>query len=343
MTTISYFTQGATIINYASEVFSYISSNAPNQPNRTVIEDVSEKLGISRAAIAGAMAEENNDYLGKKSLNDAADWWALHNITITDIESFSDSDLIALVTVPVNVIDTRSHNEWANNYAAYLATGLDTTTLDIPGWKYFIKHHLPVLADLGPGNFRMATAISLLLEHPVEAEMLGLGFYRTDYAKLANDIINDTTGLTAKLYGLMIKEADTWYRDHRAYGDEWDSLPQEINDALYITYTNIGRENMQKGYDISTDKGHTPYEPIPAVSPGGGLDHLNNAAKIANAIHVADYGQVSFVPDAATWQQQARQRDNKGTAIREGLLNLRPFAIEDGNYTSGVLGSVLAL
>jgi len=330
MTTISYFTQGATTTTYSSGVLSYVSSTDPLQPNKTVIEDVSDKLGVSRTAIAGAMAEENHAYV-TESWQAWYDLYALSDLGPGTLAVAAAAYVVggwtaAMAVVTVDALDTRDHADWAELYAA--VAGQDR--IYTPEEKLLN----PMLGDLGKGNVNMLTAIRLLTTYSGQAASLGIDVtaYTSDYAKLADNLVNDTTGLTAKLYGLMIKEADQWYRDHGAYGSDWNNLPQEIKDALYITYTNIGRAGMEKGYNNSTGNGTVPYEPLPAVGTGGGLNHLNNAAAIAAAIGVTDYGGASFVQDAAGWREQAKRNDELGIATREALLNLRPFAIVDGNY-----------
>ena len=141
----------------------------------------------------------------------------------------------------------------------------------------------------------------------------------------------------------MIREADQWYRAHNAYGADWDSIPQEIKDALYVTYVNLGPGQMQSRYDEATaNVTNGFYEPLPAVGTGGGTNHLANAYDIAIALGVNDYAgsgggtnQIIFIGDTSTWLLLAKQETDQGSAVREALIKLRPFVVMDGSYEGG--------
>ncbi|MDO9107227.1 MAG: SdrD B-like domain-containing protein [Methylovulum sp.] len=298
------------------------------------VTNTANVLGVSAAAIAGAMAEENNDYWHKQTLNDLSDDYALSGVDPSIVAAE------ALILGPVNALaisawqvlfGTRTHDQWAADYAA---VGGDTGYA--PSLMDKILH--PVYMDLGYGNFKMSTAIRLVQENASNTN-LGLGIYTNNYAQLAEDLVNPDNGVTAKLYGLMIREADQWYRDHNAYVADWDTLPQEIKDALYVTYVNLGPTQMQTRFNETTFNGTYLYEPLPAVGTGGGTNHLYNAYDIANAIGVTDYAgsgsganQLIFVSDAGSWLLIAKQDTDQGAAYREALIKLRPFAVEDGDY-----------
>ncbi|MDO9105746.1 MAG: cadherin-like domain-containing protein [Methylovulum sp.] len=172
-----------------------------------------------------------------------------------------------------------------------------------------------------------------------DAERVGINVdaYTSDYALLAKHLVNDIGNLTAKLYAVMIKEADDWFTPHNAYGSDWATLQQEIKDALYVTYTNIGKDGMEDLYQTSTAgaaqvDGKPFYEPLPAAGTGGGVNHLVNAFDIGSVIGVDGYGTVSFVSARDAWAQIALQNTETGLAYREALVKLRPFAVEDGSY-----------
>lgn len=65
--------------------------------------------------------------------------------------------------------------------------------------------------------------------------------------------------MVVNFYALMMKEAEQWFVDHQAYGEDWDTLPQEIKDALYVTYSNLGRAAMEQLYQDGTAKGTIPF------------------------------------------------------------------------------------
>lgn len=100
---------------------------------------------------------------------------------------------------------------------------------------------------MGPANIKLATAIRLIQQVCSESQTLGLDVYATDYAALAREMVKSDSNVTAKITGLMIKEADEWYvKDHQAYGNQWLNLPQEFRDALYVTYFNLGPNALQE-------------------------------------------------------------------------------------------------
>ncbi|WP_292556451.1 calcium-binding protein [Methylobacter sp.] len=338
---ITYLTIDVQTEIYDPEVYTYVTS----QVNIKAIDLVFDNLGISKTSVAGAMVEENDGY-GQSLLdtnyikNLLSDYYALSAADPAQftarMSEFQDP-LVGLSTAAlefgVNLLPDarRTHTKWAALYAQVKDqpdTGLD-------GVDKFLN---PVLMDMGKANIKLATAIRLIEEHGSDALLIGIDVagYSNNYARLADNLVNDTTGLSAKLYGLMIKEADTWYTapEHNAYGADWATLPQEIKDALYITYTNLGQDAMEQRFKETTVNGTFPYEPLPASGTGGGLNHLSNSLAIATAIGVTDYGQVNFVSGSVGWIQKAQQHDDTGLAIREALFKLRPFVVEDGNYSN---------
>jgi len=319
---------------YGTGAFAYITD--PNQ--KKAINETANTLNISAAAIAGAMAEESNGYWNDETINFLSDKYALSGADPSAVAAdvLLYGPVLALAKFAAQgAFGTRTHEQWVADYAAVGGdTGYAPSTMDK------ILH--PVYMDLGYGNFKMSTAIRLVQKN-AGAFGLGLEQYTNDYAKLAADLANPESDATAKLYGLLIKEADTWFTsaEHHAYGADWATLPQEIKDALYVTYVNLGPAKMQEVFDATTTNG-APYEPLPAAGSGGGINHLYNAYDIAEAIGVTDYAgsgsganQLIVVSDASSWLQIAKQDTDQGAAYREALIKLRPFAVVDGSYDGG--------
>lgn len=333
MTTLAYFSGTATTKTYNGKAFEYLSLIG----NINAIKDVNEKLGISETAIAGAMAEESDAY---RNIPDfffhvASDNYALSAADQDDYVARMDELVAAGLTeeqaldvanaeLAANLLRPRTHQQWAADYA-------QTQGHEDEWGSTSDKLSHPTLIDLGEGNFKMATAIRLIQIYPAEAALLGLDIYANNYANLANAIVDSNSGVTAKLYGLMIKEADDWFIAHNAYGADWATLPTEIKDALYVTYVNLGPTAMQKRFEETTPNG-APYEPLPGPNETGGLNHLRNAAVIGTAIGVESYGDVEFKTSATEWAQAALEDTDTGLAYREALAKLRPFAMEDGSY-----------
>lgn len=233
MSTIFYFSSVSKEY-YGAKALDYIGD--PEQ--KIIINGAASIIGISAAAIAGAMAEENNDYWNKETLNYLSDKYALSGADTSAVAA--DVLLLGLEGALAKfagqtVFGTRTHEQWAADYAAVGDNGYAPSLMDK------ILH--PVYMDLGYGNFKMATAIRLVQDN-AGTSGLGLDQYTNNYAKLAADLVNPASDITAKLYGLMIKEADKWYTDRNAYGSDWATLPQEIKDALYVTYVNLGPAKM---------------------------------------------------------------------------------------------------
>ncbi|MHB9119164.1 MAG: putative Ig domain-containing protein [Burkholderiales bacterium] len=327
--TIAYFTHSTINRNYDARAFGYIAEPNIIQP---AILNTAQSLGISAAAIAGAMAEENHAFLQEEFLQKGLDFYAQSNASpqtfLSDVTQYGL--VFALAKLPFNVaLGNRSHAEWAADYAA-----IQNTADDPHGATDKLLH--PSLIDLGPANFKMATAIRLLNDprRQTEVTALGLDSYKNRYDLLATDIVRSDSSLTAKLYGLMIKEADEWFVGKQAYGNQWGALPQTFKDALYVTYTNFGKKLIEQKYNEQIALGQ-PYEPLPAEGAGGGINHLANALQIGAAIGSTGYGQdVIAVRSSAELVNAAKASNESGLAYRYALKNLKPVALIGLDYTA---------
>ncbi|MBZ0093103.1 MAG: hypothetical protein K8F27_12905, partial [Sulfuricellaceae bacterium] len=325
---VAYFTNNTINRNYDARAFGYIAEPNIIQP---AILNAAQSLGISAAAIAGAMAEENHAYLQEETLQKGLDFYAKSNASpqafLSDVTQYGL--VFALAKLPVNfALGNRSHAEWAADYAA-----IQSTADDPHGLTDKLLH--PSLIDLGPANFKMATAIRLLNDPKRQADVtaLGLDSYKTHYDLLAADLIDPQNGLTAKLYGLMIKEADEWFVGKQAYGNQWGSLPQTFKDALYVTYTNFGKKLIEQKYsELAPGQA---YEPLPAEGTGGGINHLANTLQIGAAIGSTGYGQdVIKIPSTTELVNAAKASNDSGLAYRYALKNLKPVALIGLDYTA---------
>ncbi|MEN6587219.1 MAG: calcium-binding protein, partial [Sulfuricella sp.] len=326
MSTASYLV-AATNEHYSS-AWAFIGSDF----QKSAILDVAQLLGVSAGAIAGAMAEENHAYANSKFLNDSLDKYALSGVS--PVQFAVD---VATLGLPVTLgkhaveyqLSTRTHAEFAADYA--VAGGMaDEPYSDVEK----VLH--PVLVDMGPANIKLATAIRLINKYVSESQTLGLDVYATDYAALARDLVSPLSDVTAKIAGLMIKEADQWFvsRDHQAYGDQWFNLPQEFKDALYVTYFNFGPKLLQKKYDdfVQANPGKT-YEPLPAMGTGGGMNHLLNIRQIGAAIGDASYGDGTLtITD--NFLSEAKENSASGQAYRYALSKLRWVALPGLDYSA---------
>ncbi|MBX5732388.1 hypothetical protein ISD83_30605 [Pseudomonas aeruginosa] len=289
-------------------------------------------LKISAAAIAGAMAEESNSYFQSEIFQKLLDDYAISGVDPEKI--FADvSDLGVLGVVNKYAaefyLSRRTHQEFLDDYE-YL---YDNKGLDEHGAVAKIRH--PVLVDLGRGNFKLATAITLLrayyAEHPSD-DPLELKGYSNAYDRLAADIVESSSDVVAKLYGLMIREAEEWFVSKSAYGDDWKNLSQEFKDALYVTYVNFGRPLMEDLYEKSARKGKLVYEPQPALTTGGGTNHLLNARELGSILGIPSYGEGISSWSGEELSAVAARSDAMGLAARYTLQEMRYVVLPGLGY-----------
>lgn len=325
MATVTYLTKATNEV-YSESAFSYISRSAVlNSINLT-----SAASGISAGAIAGAMAEESTAF---GISDEALDKYAQSGIDATEaaislIPVLNDPErlLLWLADNSLKLATTkRTHEQWRVDYEAVKNFTAKPSNTD--------KVFHPALIDAGKGNFKIATAIDIVLNYAAKPEyaILGLTGYLNDYEKLVSDLLEPAGELTAKLYGLYMKEyAEPFFtipsernNYEPAYAGQWESLPQTFRDALLVTYTNLGEAKIRELMK-------TPYEPQPALTTGGGMNHLLNAKAIGDAIGVDGYGD--DVLGVETFAAIASQDNDAGLAARYALINLRYVALEGINY-----------
>lgn len=289
---LAYYSTPATI--YSNGALSFVA----NQDQQ--ISDIAVVLGVGAGAIAGAMAEEHHVYLTRYPadlLLDAQVQDRLRSHTVVELGydlAGGDSDAIP-----------------ANTLAKYL-------------W--------PVLSDVGPANVKIATAIGLIQRHANQHPELGLQQYLSRYDLIVEHLISGTNSLTSKIFGLMIKEAQEWYVSKSAYGSDWNALPQEFKDALYVTYVNFGRKEMEEKF-VQWDG--RPYEPMPGFGVAGGMDHLANAQELGTRLGIVGYGSgVGQLSDPAAFIAAAEEASASGMAYRYALLKLRPVVLFDLDYNA---------
>lgn len=322
MATVTYLTS-ASNETYSGDAFGYITARAVD------VLEASSILNISAGAIAGAMAEENSAY----------DWqdWVLDQYAVLNIwasanldafrEALDQGESEAEAWLAANTdgaSSRRTHEQWQADFDAVQADA-NPSKLD--------KLLHPSLIDVGPANFKIATAIGLVIEYANKYPALGLGVYLNDYALLVDHLTKEDNPLTAKLYGLYLKEkAESFFKDNGAYGGQWDSLPQTFRDALLVTYTNRGEQSMLAAKKALYDDKGLPYEPQPGLTDSGGMNHLENATALGVALGLNGYGDDALgVEDFAA---QAMNQGDSGLAYRYALYRLRYVAINGLDYSS---------
>ncbi|MFU3619526.1 hypothetical protein [Pseudomonas paraeruginosa] len=302
----------------------YLSSSSdsiysPDSLGWIASEDQLEAINLTAFALKVSAAAIFQSEIFQKLLDDYAVSGVNPEKVFADV---SDLGVLGVVNkyAAEFYLSRRTHQEFLDDYE-YL---YENKGLDEHGAVAKLRH--PVLVDLGRGNFKLATAITLLrayyADHPSD-DPLELKGYNNAYDRLAADIVESSSDVVAKLYGLMIREAEEWFVSKKAYGDDWKNLSQEFKDALYVTYVNFGHPLMEDLYEKSVKKGKLVYEPQPALTTGGGTNHLLNARELGNALGIPGYGE-----GVSSWSREelsavAARSDAMGLAARYALQEVR--------------------
>jgi hypothetical protein len=278
------------------------------------------------------MTEENDAYWDSQWKNDLSDNYARSGLDPVTAASDAEMLFLAGVVGPPYLFGERTHQEWIAEY-----TNVITIADDYHDALDKILH--PALMDLGPANFKMATAIQLVQKYQTaypfsDNDPLGLNPYFNNYQRLAAALVDKTNDATAKLYGLMLKEGEAWYKSHGAYGSDWGALPQAYKDALLITYVNLGPKQITTRYQARTGIWGLPYEPGPGGGDAGGVNHLYNAAAIGSLLGLSDYAARTERVLLADAGRLAMENSDRGLAYRYALKNLNAFALIDRDYSS---------
>lgn len=177
MTAIFYLKE-ATTGSYANSAINYITNlNENSGQDFLTINDVAQKLDITSGVIAGALAEENEGFTNGLEANLASDDYAESGF---DPQTFGDSvaelgEILAYGVhfASIQLSGSRTHEEWKADYDAAISSGgliKQPNSLD--------KAYHPMYYDVGKANFRISTAIGLLISSdPSDINALGLDIY----------------------------------------------------------------------------------------------------------------------------------------------------------------------
>lgn len=274
---------------------------------KTTIANAASVIGISAGAIAGIMAEESHNYFDFPEKHWATDRYAQYDDELPYIP--------------------RSHAYWVKAHDSFESDkkpGIPNQLAD------------PIYIDIGYGNFRIGKAIDLIKQYADSdwGRELGLDQYKDDYPKLVADMIDGSSGLTEKLYGLYLKEAEDWFKANNAYKESggWDQLPVEFRDALLVSFVNVGQAKMIENMEKNLKQHNGRYEPQPMLGTAGGIDHLRHSAELGKIVGLGDYGKnVSRLDDFST---NSIKNDNKSLAYRYALYFNRYTVLEDQDYSA---------
>jgi hypothetical protein len=237
--------------SYSPEAFDDVSARIPR------IRAVAQALGIHPEAIYGALVEENHDYRQGWLKNALGDAWALSQ--------------------------SRDHAAMARDYQH---AGRQGKLGEHDTWDKLN----PVLNDVGPYNIQLGTAIRLLHAYsestPSGQEPLNLRRFRDDYPALPSGLAEGV--VAPEFAGLMLKEAYQYMATH-ADPDYWSPLPPDQQDAIAITYYNMGRAKIEKRRPDNIQQHGGKYLPQPGEEAAAGKNHLANAETIGGLFGNPNY------------------------------------------------------
>ncbi|MGO8951930.1 MAG: hypothetical protein ACLPWS_03060 [Rhodomicrobium sp.] len=205
-------------LRYSPQALKYLSDHANE------INFVAGSLGVSPLSVAAGIARE-------QSLE-------------SDIYPYQARHIIGN---PIRQVETYLLPYSSDRYlrSIYDATNkLDPETLMYPGGSAV---RYPMLFDVGPGNIKLRTAISLLdnynSQYQGESDFLGLNRYNGNLPQFINDLRNPGNPLTANVSGLLASEATQYYKYHMTPAG-WDFLPDDQKAAAVTQYYVRGPEKL---------------------------------------------------------------------------------------------------
>jgi hypothetical protein len=107
-----------------------------------------------------------------------------------------------------------------------------------------------VLLDVGPGNIKIRTAISMLQNYNrmfPDSDPLDLKRYNDHYDLLARDLKNRDSDATFKIAGLVAREGQDFYRQAMT-PVRWAALSEEQRAALLTKYYAVGKERLEDDF-----------------------------------------------------------------------------------------------
>lgn len=219
---------------------------------------VADKLGVSRNAVIGAVANEydtrhNPDLAAdvRGALQGTGDWWVSGNTHQQLLDYY-------------NAIKVREPDWWQKP--------LNAASMDV-----------------GPGNIRVETAIDLLREYDAEHiargdDPLHLAKYVDHYDTLLKDLSDfDKTDTTFAFAALKVRNADRFFFDKDSTA--WNRISDDVKDALRVTYYKMGEKTLSRNIDQRIARSRRKKEQFDFDPHGdGGQQHLNNLEVILRAI-----------------------------------------------------------
>jgi hypothetical protein len=199
--------------------------------NKSAILDTAKILGVRPNAIAGTVLEELNDARFDLGAGRAKAFFHslgnYNNLTHSEIRKSHADFYDAADKDPNLLLFSRD------------------TVLKIADYSR-VKIKYPVLFDIGEGSIQIRTAIDSLNaynENFPDSDPLQIKQYNRDYPKLVRDLQDKNNPLTYKIAGLVVKEAQEFFRQSIP-NNGWDALSSDQQDALIVTYYNLGADRI---------------------------------------------------------------------------------------------------
>ena len=194
-----------------------------------------------------------------------------------------------------------THGTIADYFAR--ANTLPRTTLGNPGFEHRLAN--PVFFDVGPGNIKIRTAISMLQNYSrmfPDSDPLDLKRYNDRYDLLVRDLKNPDSDTTIKIAGLVAREGHDFFAKAMT-PQRWAALSDDQRAAALTKYYAVGKERME---DDFAKRGGDPRTYTPDFNGDGSDmyfyqpegDAPSNPERLKNAIDPGRRTQVS--PGAET-------------------------------------------
>jgi hypothetical protein len=250
-----------------------------------------------------------------------------------------------------------SHQTIANGFALANTPG---GTLKFPPPFAGLGLHLnalwnPALFDVGPGNIKIRTAISMLQNYSQmfpDSDPLNLKRYNQHYDLLVRDLKDPDSNTTVKIAGLVAREGQDFFVNAMT-PQRWAALSDDRRAATLTKYYAVGKERMQ---DDFARKGGNPNTYTPDFSGDGSDIYLHrpangpsNAQSLGNAlspgpqpssspnprVNSIGSGGSAYADANAGNQPAAPQTAAAGAGPVAGPpLGVPPHVIASGNYLS---------
>jgi len=214
-------------------------------------------VGVRPEAVYGALVEENHDFHDNRLKNRLSDSWTRWG--------------------------SRSHDGITRDYRrAEQDDKLDRHS----SWDKFN----PVLNDIGPYNIKLGTAIRVLRDYerstPPGQDPLALRRYGNDYPALARALFDGSAA--PAIAALLLREGRDYMAQH-AEPEHWQKLSPAEQDALAVTYYNMGPKQIADRRVENMRENQGKYKPKPGEKEAAGEAHEYNAKRIGEIFGNPDY------------------------------------------------------